>query len=220
MFVKGDSTTNARDDSAATWLEVGSLRPWDRNPRKNESSVSPVAESIKRLGFGAPILARREGMRIVAGHTRWKAARLLADAWPRASDRERAQWHADAVRIATEKVVPVRVLDLSEHDATLLALADNRLNELAPWDVPELQAILSEVGLADAALAGWSAEDLEKMAADLLKDSASEDDELAEDQSSKATTGFGVLIDCADEQEQLHVIAECERMGFKCRGLV
>lgn len=134
----------AHPEPAAVWVDIKSLKPWDRNPRKNQAAVAPVAASMKRFGFGAPILARRADGEIIAGHTRILAAESLG---------------------LTR--VPVRYLDLDPADAHLLALADNKLNEKAEWDDAEVGRILSEYGLEDAALAGWDSAELDKMAADL-----------------------------------------------------
>src|SRR5690606_40813681 len=58
--------------------------------------------------------------------------------WAEASAEERENWHPAAVQVATETMLPVRLRDLSEHEAHLLALADNKLGELADWDEPGL----------------------------------------------------------------------------------
>lgn len=108
-------------EAAAEWVEIDALREWKDNPRKNDGEpVRKVVESIKRFGFGAPIIARKANGEIIAGHTRFKAAKELG-------------LHR----------VPVRFLDLDPADAHLLALADNRLNEEAAWDSEKLAAILS-----------------------------------------------------------------------------
>jgi site-specific DNA-methyltransferase (adenine-specific) len=132
-------------ESAAEWVPVGELVPWVKNPRKNDAAVKAVADAIKRFGFGAPIIARRENGEVIAGHTRLKAALSLG-----------------------LETVPVRYMDLDPVEAHLLALADNRLNEKAEWDLPALQDIMGEYGLADLDLAGWSSTDIEKMGSDLL----------------------------------------------------
>lgn len=188
------SATNARAvEPAAVWMPIGELTPWDRNPRVNDGNVKRVAASIKRFGFASPIIARAADKVIIAGHTRWKAAQSLG-----------------------LDTVPVRLMDLDPADANLLALADNRLNELSPWDMPRLQELLGEFGLEDAALAGWSSQDLEKMASDMLGD----EPEPADDQSAAAKTDFAVLIECSSESEQLDVLAQCESLGLNCRALV
>lgn len=97
---------------AATWEPTSTLRPWDKNPRKNDGEpVARVAKSIQRFGFSSPIVARLADHRIIAGHTRWKAAKKLG-----------------------METVPVRFLDIDEDQAAALALADNKLSEITPWD--------------------------------------------------------------------------------------
>jgi hypothetical protein len=105
------------DEAAAVWVDPAELRSWKHNPRNNEMAVEQVARSIEAFGFGAPILARRANGEIIAGHTRLKAA----------------------IKMGLPKV-PVRYLDVSEDDAHLLAIADNKLGEIADWDDPLLAA--------------------------------------------------------------------------------
>lgn len=50
--------------------------PYARNPRKNDAAVDKVAASIKEFGFRQPIVVDGAGV-IIAGHTRYKAARKL-----------------------------------------------------------------------------------------------------------------------------------------------
>jgi hypothetical protein len=148
----------ASSSAAAVWLSPRELKPWRDNPRLNDGEpVEAVIASIKRFGFGSPILARAANREIIAGHTRWKAA------------------------IALElEQVPVRLLDISEREAHLLALADNRLGELAEWS-DSLASILSKYDLAEAELAGWSSEDIEALADELERDGA--EAELEEDEA-------------------------------------
>lgn len=138
----GAGRAPAGTEAAAIWVPIAELRPWDKNPRKNDAAVDKIAESIKRFGFGAPILARPNG-EIIAGHTRLKAASKLG------IDR-----------------VPVRFLDLDPADARLLALADNKLGEIAEWDEALLAEILKEIDPDEAAIAGFDAQEI----ADLLSE--------------------------------------------------
>ena len=55
---------------------IDKIKPYEKNPRKNEDSVKYVANSIKEFGFKVPIVIDADNV-IVAGHTRWKAAKQL-----------------------------------------------------------------------------------------------------------------------------------------------
>lgn len=129
-----------KKEVAAVWESIDNLVPWDQNPRLNDHSVDKVANSIKRFGFGAPIVARREDKMVIAGHTRLKAAKQLG---------------LDAV--------PVRYLDLDPADAKMLALADNKIGEIADWDNDELDRIINDLALSaeDMEDLGWSQSDLD-----------------------------------------------------------
>ena len=140
-----DGAKAAISEVAAEWVPIASLRAWDRNPRRNDAAVQAVAASIERFGFAAPIVARRADGEVIAGHTRLKAAALLG----------------------LERV-PVRFVDLDPADAHLLALADNRLGEIAEWDAPSLQGILDSYAVTDQQIAGWSSEDVATLARDAL----------------------------------------------------
>lgn len=156
-------------EPAAEWVAIDTIRPWPGNPRKNDGSVGRVADSIKRFGFAAPIIARREDGQIIAGHTRFKAAQKLK------LDR-----------------VPVRWMDLDPADARLLALADNRLGEFAEWDQDELLKILGDLRQQDkdaALVAGWDDQQIDMLIAQagnesLNFDPASEDEQGRLDQKA------------------------------------
>ena len=57
-------------------MQIGKIKPFEKNPRRNDDSVDAVANSIKAFGFRAPIIVDRD-LVIIAGHTRWKAAKKL-----------------------------------------------------------------------------------------------------------------------------------------------
>lgn len=133
------------EEPAAVWVRVSELTPWAQNPRHNDEAAKAVAKSIKRFGFGAPLIARRQNGEVIAGHTRLKAAILLG-----------------------LETVPVRYLDLDPADAHLLALADNRLGEKADWDDKLLGEVMSDYSFEDVEIAGWSQAELEKMGGELL----------------------------------------------------
>jgi DNA modification methylase len=109
----------SKAEAAAEWVPIDALVPWADNPRRNDKAVAEVAGSIRRFGFGAPIVARKADRVVIAGHTRLLAARTLG------LDR-----------------VPVRYLDIDPVEARLLSLADNKLGEIAEWDGQMLAALL------------------------------------------------------------------------------
>jgi len=142
----GETALTDTKKAAAVWLPIAELVPWDRNPRKNATAVAKVAESIERFGFGAPLLARAEDKQIIAGHTRLLAAKKLG---------------------LTH--VPVRLLDLDPADAKLLALADNRLGEIAEWDDEALARVLADLKAcnADLSASGFDSAEIDRLLADL-----------------------------------------------------
>lgn len=105
-------------------ISVSKLKPYERNPRKNDGAVDAVAESIRQFGFKVPIVVDSD-MVIITGHTRLKAAKRLK-----------------------MKQVPVIIADdLTEEQAQAFRLADNKTSELAFWDTQLLGLELSIVGL-------------------------------------------------------------------------
>jgi ParB-like chromosome segregation protein Spo0J len=162
--MEDNHTPNARaTETAASWVNIDSLKLWKDNPRKNDKRAPHVAGLIKRFGFSEPIIARLENSEIIAGHTRYKAVKLLLTEWRRLDAEQRAKWHASAQHVAEVAQVPVRFMDLDEHEAHLCALADNRSNELTPWDDDALRKLLPGFSLEDVTLAGWTADQLATM---------------------------------------------------------
>lgn len=58
-------------------LKLEDIKPYEKNPRKNDGAVDQVAASIKEFGFKVPIIIDKDNI-IVAGHTRYKAAKKQA----------------------------------------------------------------------------------------------------------------------------------------------
>ena len=153
-FVEG--VNMPRTEPAAQWVAIDKLMPWADNPRINEHAVEDVAKSIQRFGFASPIIARTENNEVIAGHTRLKAA----------------------IKLGLDRV-PVRFMDLDPADARMLALADNRVAELADWDDDALAAILKELDADGLDLdgLGWDDDALaDLLAPDPLEPDGTEDD--------------------------------------------
>ena len=143
MARKRIQVNNDAGSTVGDWVSVSRIMPWPGNPRVNKHAVRKVADSIKRFGWGAPIIARLANGEIIAGHTRYAAALLLG-----------------------MREVPVRFMDVNERDAHSLALADNRLGELAVWDDCKLREALADCERDAAVIAGWSPGEIESLLAD------------------------------------------------------
>ena len=128
------------NESIGTYTPISDLKEWKNNPRKNDHAVEEVAKSIKRFGFASPIIARKEDNMVIAGHTRLAAARSLG--------------------LVT---VPVRFVDLDPTEAQLLALADNKIGEIADWDQDLLSEVLTDLKDADLTGIGFSDAELEEL---------------------------------------------------------
>ena len=184
---------------AATWEEIGTLTPWDQNPRHNSTAVDSVAASIERFGFGSPIIARESDRVVIAGHTRLQAAQKLG----------------------LDKV-PVRFLDLDPAQARALALADNRIGEIAEWDDDMLSRVLAELNEEiDLDGLGWSDEEIQALLDDVPdlgtadpEPDTSGDDEIPE--RPPALTKLGDIVEigrhrlyCGDCIEIMRSLEDC-----------
>lgn len=91
--------------------KLNQIKPYEKNPRRNDDAVDKVANSIKEFGFKVPIIIDKNNV-IVAGHTRYKASQKLG-----------------------LKEVPCIIADdLTEEQIKAYRLADNKVAELAEWD--------------------------------------------------------------------------------------
>lgn len=139
---------------AAEYIDIQELKPWEDNPRINQHIVKKIADSIERFGFGSPILIRPDKT-IIAGHSRFEACKVLGI-----------------------KEIPCRVMDLDPTESRLLALADNKLGELADWDNDKLSFIIQDMNEEDLLNIGFSDDELSNLIADLED---TEEEELEEE---------------------------------------
>lgn len=51
-------------------ISLDKIKPYERNPRKNDEAVEVVMESIKQCTYVAPIIVDEDNV-ILAGHTRY-----------------------------------------------------------------------------------------------------------------------------------------------------
>jgi hypothetical protein len=113
------------------------IKPYENNPRHNDNAVDAVANSIREFGFKVPIVVDSEGV-IVAGHTRYKAAQKLG----------------------LQNVPCLVADDLNDEQINAFRLADNKVGELATWDLDTLKVELDNIGEIDMSEFGFSLDDL------------------------------------------------------------
>ena len=107
-------------------LKITEIKPYDKNPRKNDGAVDAGAESIKQCGYCAPIVIDEDNV-ILAGHTRLKALKKLK----------------------YKECECVRKVGMTEEQKRKYRLLDNKTNELAEWDIDLLKGELDGLDFLD-----------------------------------------------------------------------
>lgn len=114
-------------------IAVKNLVPYGKNPRKNDDAVEFVAKSIKEFGFKVPLVIDSKNV-IVAGHTRYKAAKKLK----------------------LEHVPCIIADDLTPEQIKAFRLIDNKTAEFSTWDDDLLGEELNGIINIDMAAFGFS----------------------------------------------------------------
>lgn len=118
--------------------KINEVKPYEKNPRRNDDAVQYVAESLKHFGWKQPIVVDRNNI-VVAGHTRLKAAKKLG-----------------------LKEVPCIVADdLTDDQVKAYRLADNKVAEAAEWDFDLLDAEIDDLPGFDMSVFGFEFEEAE-----------------------------------------------------------
>lgn len=89
--------------------KLNEIKPYFKNPRKNDKTVDMLVKVIPQVGFNVPILIDKNGV-IVKGHARYKAA----------------------FKLKMEEV-PCVITDASEEQIKLDRITDNKISELSEW---------------------------------------------------------------------------------------
>lgn len=105
---------------------IDEIKPYENNPRDNDDAVDAVANSIKEFGWQQPIVVDKD-MVIIVGHTRYKAAKKLG----------------------MDKVPVVVASKLTPEQVKAYRLADNKVGELADWNLPKLNIELDDINDID-----------------------------------------------------------------------
>jgi ParB-like chromosome segregation protein Spo0J len=163
--------------------KLNELTPYEKNPRKNDDAVKYVAASIEQFGFKVPVVIDAAGV-IVAGHTRYKAAK----------------------RLGLESVPCIVADDLNEEQIRAFRLADNKVGEVAEWDIDLLGEELEEIFNLDMSDFGFKLDlDDEEPAGNF------------EESDFNYSEQYGVTVILPDEVEQEKCYNLLVEMGYECK---
>lgn len=112
--------------------KISDLKEYENNPRDNTAAIDAVANSIKEFGFKVPIIVDGNNI-IIAGHTRFKAA----------------------ISLGLKEVPCIVANDLTPEQVKAFRLADNKVGEIASWDLDKLKLELENIDGLDMSLFGF-----------------------------------------------------------------
>ena len=100
---------------------IADLKPYERNTKKHpEHQIEYIAKSLKEFGWINPVLIDDHDV-LIAGHARIEAAKL----------------------IGVKECPTIRISHLSDSQVRAYRIADNKMAEMATWDMPSLRVELS-----------------------------------------------------------------------------
>ena len=141
------------------YVPIDDIRPYQNNPRDNEGAVDAVARSIQEFGFKIPIILDANN-EIVAGHTRYKAARKLG----------------------MTEVPVIRAADLTPEQVRAFRIADNQTASLAAWnyDLLEIELLALQDVEFDLSLLAFPEREMEELLYPDGKQGLTDPDEIPE----------------------------------------
>lgn len=136
-------------------IPISEIKPYEKNPRKNDKAVDIVAKSIKEFGFKVPIILDKNNQ-IIAGHTRLKAA----------------------IKLNLKEVPVIRADELNEEQVKAFRIMDNKSADYSEWDFDLLKDEFLELDETEYDLenTGFDLRDI----GDILDDMETKDDGFVE----------------------------------------
>lgn len=138
-----------------TVLSIDDIKPYWRNPRINDKTVEALKKVIPVVGFNVPLYIDKDNV-IIKGHARYRAAMQLG-----------------------MKELPCIISTNSDEQNRLDRVADNKVSELAEWDIGELRYELENIDF-----------DLEAIGFDMPKDDFMEAEYMQEEYSEVKDEDF------------------------------
>lgn len=174
-------------------MKIGDIKPYEKNPRRNDEAAKYVAASIKEFGFKVPIVIDKDNV-IVAGHTRYKAAKNLG----------------------LEEVPCIVADDLTPEQVKAFRLADNKVTEKAEWDFELLNGELDDLFDFNMADFGFYDSYNEDEFEHLFESQAKEPAAKGDKDDSDLPTGWHVIIRAESEEEALQMLEDLQEQGYEC----
>lgn len=106
-------------------IPLNQIRPYWRNPRKNDETIDKLVKSIKEYGYNVPIVVGPDNV-IICGHARFKALMIL----------DYDEVECIVVKLTPEKAKEYRIID-------------NKTAEISKWDYDLLAKELVELEVGD-----------------------------------------------------------------------
>jgi hypothetical protein len=176
-------------------VRAGDLLPHELNPRMHgEAQRAALAALYEEIGFARSLLAYElpDGrLKLIDGHLRQN--------------------------LAPDMEVEVEVLDVSDDEARALLLSLDPLAQLADYDRAALDRLRSLTSTSSDAIANlW---------ASIAQTNAAVAESLAaartpREKSETIPEQFLIVVECADEQAQIELLARFQEEGLTCKALV
>lgn len=186
MFQKEAKLRKGEDMNkiSIVYKKVDELVPYENNPRHNDEAVDAVANSIKEFGFKVPCVVSGDGV-LITGHTRLKACKKLG----------------------IEEVPCIVADDLTEDQIKAFRIADNKVGEIATWDMEKLNIELGELEEFNIDMADFGF--------DVTDINADEHDVGKQNDVLKET--FQIIVDCDNEEDAEEKYQKIKECGIECR---
>jgi ParB-like chromosome segregation protein Spo0J len=168
------------------------LIPYEHNARQHsDEQIDQIAASIEEFGWMTPLLIDGSNG-IIAGHARWLAAQ----------------------RLAMPRVPCIEHAHLTDAQRRAYVLADNKLTLNATWDEAMLALELERLDTTefDLSLIGFSERELSRLL-DGLGEGGDAD-------SQTVPESWVVVVECADEADQVALIERMQAEGRTVRGSI
>jgi hypothetical protein len=176
-------------------VRAGDLVPHELNPRLHSPAQREALEALLgEIGFARSVLAYElpDGrLKLIDGHLRQDT-------------------------LDPDERITVEVLDVSDDEARKLLLSIDPLAQLADYDTHALDALRQTVASDNAVLeALWSSlQEKDAEAREALR-------EMTRRPSGRVVPEqFAVIVECADEDEQVALLQRFGGEGLKCRALL